>query len=339
MWLWQQTQNICSKLLHRQQVRVSKTNENNFWISKQNAEALFLHKYRCPLDYCTNAPVNVTLDDPSVQCDFNRTGMLCGKCQKGFSLAFGSLHCIPCDNNRTALVIIFAVAGIVLIALIFLARLTVSVGTLNGLFFYANVIQANHQAYFPRETTNFFTTFISWLNLDLGIETCFYDGMDIYAYSWFQFLFPFYLWFLVGCIILASRYSRSIAKRLGQNPVAVLATVLLISYSKILSALIIPLTWSYLTYYTASNETQSVIWLYDASMLFFREPKHMALGLFATLCTAVLVVPYIFLLFLAIGFKVALTGGFYHGWTRSSHSWMPIMLRTERTLATGLDYC
>ena len=185
--------------------------KNNFWIFKQSDEMLLLHEYRCPLDYCINAPVNVTLDDPSVQCDFNRHGTLCGKCQKGFSLAFGSLHCIHCTNNRTALIILFAVAGIVLIALIFLARLTVSVGTLNGLFFYANIIQANHQAYFPRDTINFFTTFISWLNLDLGMETCFYDGMDIYAYSWFQFLFPFYLWFLVGCIILASHYSRSIA--------------------------------------------------------------------------------------------------------------------------------
>ena len=44
--------------------------------------------------------------------------------------------------------------------------------------------------------------------LHLGIETCFYDGIDIYAYSWFQFLFPFYVWFLVGCIIVACRYSQ-----------------------------------------------------------------------------------------------------------------------------------
>jgi hypothetical protein len=117
-------------------------------------------------------------------------------------------------------------AGVALIAVIFLFRITMSVGTLSGLFFYANIIQANNQAYFPRATMNFFTIFVSMINLDLGIETCFYDGMDIYAYSWFQFLFPFYVWFLVGCIILACRYSQWIAKRLGKNPVAVLATLL-----------------------------------------------------------------------------------------------------------------
>ena len=121
--------------------------------------------------------------------------------------------------------------------------------------------------------------------------------MDIYTYSWLQFLFPFYVWFLVGCITLACRYSQSIAKRLGKNPVAVLATLLLMSYSKIFSAIIIPLTWISLTYYTASNETQSVVWMYDASMQYFGEPKHIALGLFAILCIAVFILPYILLLF------------------------------------------
>ena len=134
---------------------------NNFWISQQNNETLILHKFPCPLDYCTSKLLNVTLSNPSVQCDFNRTEMLCGQCKKYFSLALGSLYCIPCDNNRITLVIPFALTGVALVAIIFLLQLTVSVGTLNGLFFYANIIQANHQANFPRATINFFTIFTS----------------------------------------------------------------------------------------------------------------------------------------------------------------------------------
>ena len=129
-------------------------------------------------NYCKDIPEDISLSDPSVQCDF----IVSGQCRKNFSLALGSLHCIPCNNNYTALVLFFMIAGVALIAVIFLFRLTVSVGTLSGLFFYANIIQANSQAYFSRATINFFTTFISWLNLDLGIETCFYDGMDIYLH-------------------------------------------------------------------------------------------------------------------------------------------------------------
>ena len=271
--------------------------KNNFWISQVDVDILLIHEYRCPLDYCKDIPEDINLNDPSVQCDFNRMGIVCEKCLKNFSSALGSLHCIPCDNKYTALILVFTMAGVALIALIFLLRLTVSVGTLSGLIFYANIIQMNNQVFFPRATINFFTVFISWLNLDLGIETCFYDGMDIYAYSWFQFLFPFYLWFLVGCIILACRYFQSIAKRLGQNPVTVLATLVLMSYSKMLSAVIVPLTWTHLTYYTVSNETQSAVWLYDASINFFREPKHIALGFFAIASLVIFVLPYILLLF------------------------------------------
>ena len=269
---------------------------NKFWISQKNGTDLIFHSFRCPLDYCKDKAVNVTLKYPSIQCDFNRDGVLCGQCQKNFSLALGSLHCIPCDNNHATLVVCFALAGVSLVIIIFIFRLTVPFGTMNGLFFFANIVQANHQAFFPRAKINFFTIFISWLNLDFGIETCFYDGLDIYAYSWFQFLFPFYVWFLVGCIIVACHYSRSFAKQLGQNPVAVLATLFLMSYSKLLQAIIVPLSWTYLTLYGHSNETQNVVWLYDASIYFFKESKHIALGFFAITSIVLFVLPYIFLL-------------------------------------------
>ena len=31
------------------------------------------------------------------------------------------------------------------------------------------------------------------LNLDLGIQTCFSDGLDMYAKAWLQFVFPIYI--------------------------------------------------------------------------------------------------------------------------------------------------
>ena len=269
---------------------------NNFWLSKYNNDTIIIHRFRCPLDYCKIEAINVTLSNPNLQCDFSRNDTLCGHCQKNFSLALGSLHCLSCSNQYLALVLPFAIAGALLVAVILLFRLTVAVGTLNGLLFYANIIQANYQAFFPRATINFFTIFISWINLDLGIETCFYDGMDIYAYSWLQFLFPFYIWFLIGCIILVSRYSRSFAKTLGTNPVAALATLLLMSFSKVLKAIITPLSWTYLTYYNSTNESHRIVWLYDGSTDFFKDPKHVLLASCAVLILLFFVLPYLFLL-------------------------------------------
>ena len=89
-------------------------------------------------------------------------------------------------------------------ALIFL-NITVSVGTINGLVFYANIVRANQAIFFPPNKTNsFLSWFIAWINLDLGIETCFYNGLDAYFKTWLQFIFPLYIWVLVIVVIVSS---------------------------------------------------------------------------------------------------------------------------------------
>ena len=275
--------------------------KNTFWISKlANDSGLILHDERCPFDFCNDNFVNVSLSNPSVQCDFNRNGTLCGQCREQYSLALGTLHCRYCvKSSYVSLVLPFALAGIALVIVIFLLHLTVDVGTLNGLIFYANIVHSNGVAYFrhTREIANFHAIFISWLNLDFGFETCFYDGMDIYAYSWLQFLFPFYLWFLISAIIFICRYSQRVSRSLGRNPVAALGTVLFLSYGKVLNAIIVPLFKTKLVLKSSYKyvSTHSV-WLYDGSVEYFTEPKHSALGIFAILILLIAFAPYTFIL-------------------------------------------
>jgi len=61
--------------------------------------------------------------------------------------------------------------------LLFLLDLTVKAGTLHGLIFYSNIVAANHHIFIPQSANNPASIFIAWLNLDLGIQTCFYNGM------------------------------------------------------------------------------------------------------------------------------------------------------------------
>ena len=75
-------------------------------------------------------------------------------------------------------IIPFAVAGIAMIAFVIVLNLTVSVGTINGLIFYANVVKIYEPIFFPDGPIAYLSQFISWLNPDLGIETCLFDGMD-----------------------------------------------------------------------------------------------------------------------------------------------------------------
>ena len=107
-------------------------------------------------------------------------------------------------------------------------------GTLSGLVFYANNVGVNRTTFLPVESNSLLSVFIAWLNLDFGIETCFYNGMDAYSKTWLQFVFPVSIWVLVGVMILVSHFSRRFANLLGNNPVSVLATLILLSYTKIL---------------------------------------------------------------------------------------------------------
>ena len=219
-------------------------------------------------------------------------------------MVLGTLSCKPnCSHTYLSLILPIAALGILLIVVLFALHLTVAAGTINGLLFYANIVQANHQTFLPTDTANplkhFYTIFLGWLNLDFGIETCFYDGMDIVAYSWLQFLFPVYLWVLLFIIILCARYSQRVAHNLGQNPVAVLATVLLISYGKMLKSIIVPLSWVKLQTIAQENSNTSnkteIVWLYNGNMS-FSDISHIYLVVFAILVLLFLFLPYSVLL-------------------------------------------
>ncbi len=205
----QQYTNTC-KIADR---TIERATHHEFWVGYKedntSSDGLILHRH-CPFDYCTSNELYLAVDDSDKQCVANRTGLLCGKCTPNFSLALGTNRCLQCSSNYLWLIAAFAFAGVALVLVLLVLRLTVAVGTINGLIFYANVFSMNSATFFSPHT-NVLTVFIAWLNLDLGIETCFYDGMDAYAKAWLQFVFPIYVWALVGIIILISHYSSKVA--------------------------------------------------------------------------------------------------------------------------------
>ena len=269
--------------------------ESEFWVGytqDNTSDGLILHPH-CPFDYCTTNKMYIAVDDSDEQCSKNRKGLLCGKCAQNFSLVMGTNRCLQCSNDYLWLIVAFAFVGVALVLLLLVLRLTVAVGTINGLIFYANIIAINSATFFTPHT-NVLTVFIAWLNLDLGIETCFYDGMDAYTKAWLQFVFPFYVWVLVGIIILISHYSAKVATILGTNPIAVLATLFLLSYAKFLRAIIVSLSYTALEY---PNNRQISAWLYDANITYFGK-KHVPLFTTALVCLIVLFLPYtVFLIF------------------------------------------
>lgn len=249
------------------------------------------HPY-CPFSYCIDTPVNVTLDNADVLCDYNRTGWLCGACRENFSLALGSQRCLHCSNTYLSLLIPFALAGVLLVVFLLVLDLTIAKGTINGLILYANIVQANKAVFLPKNERNILTVFIAWMNLDLGIESCFFDGLTAHTHTWLQYAFPLYVWFLIGLIALVSHKSRNVSKLLGTNPVAVLATLLLISYAKVLRTIISAFSRTLLETPTGTR----TVWTYDGNVEYSVSLEHMALVAVALLALVILFLPFSFLL-------------------------------------------
>ncbi|XP_064388159.1 uncharacterized protein LOC135336328 [Halichondria panicea] len=234
----------------------------------------------CTFDYCVEKPVDISLSSPDKQCAYNRSGVLCGECEPGLSLVLATSRCEQCSDLYPLLLIPFALAGIFLVALILILNITIATGKIHGLIFYANMIAANRAIFLPN-LNNFITVFVSWVNLDLGIETCFYNGMNSQAKVLLQLVFPAYLFFLTFLIIILSKYFDSFAKLFSnRNPVAALGTLVLLSYSKLLRFIIAALQYRVLYYPPGTtkivdnfSKSSYIVWLYDGNVQYFT-PDH-----------------------------------------------------------------
>ena len=269
---------------------ITRDSLEQFWVGyDDDSNELILHPH-CPFDYCVNDKVIFPLNNTDVQCAYNRSRLLCGACKEGYSLVLGTSQCEKCTNSHLALIIPFAVMGVALVFLLMVCKLTMATGTLSGLVFYANIVGVNRTIFLP-EGSPALSVFIAWLNLDFGIETCFYNGMDAYSQTWLQFVFPAYLWVLVGLVILVSNYSHRFANLLGNNPVPILATLILLSYAKILRTLIAAINFTYLEYPTNNRR----VWLYDANIDHL-VGEHIPFFIVAVLVFLFLFLPYTLLL-------------------------------------------
>ena len=263
-------------------------------VSMHKDQRVVVHQ-NCPFQYCRidEESLVFNLEDRDETCAFNRSGILCGGCKTHFSRVLGSSGCKICTNNviLLAVIIIWLLSGILLVIFLILLDFTVSTGTINGLIFYANIIHAQHSTFFTSNTHSFLSKFISWLNLDLGIEVCLYDGLDTYTITWLQFLFPLYIWTITAVLIVSSHYSTRISRLIGNNAVPVLATLFLITYAKILRLIIDVISFTTITY---PDGYKSKVWLIDGNVEILNG-KHIPLFL-VTLIFLLFSMPFTFIL-------------------------------------------
>ena len=250
---------------------------DNVWISapdendKYYDSDILVHDY-CPYDYCRppneNAEIWLNLSDSNssdTQCAFNREGQLCGCCKGNYSLTLGGSECELCNNTGLVLIIPFALAGIALVLVMMVCNLTLATGTINGPLFYANILIANRFVFFPQHKLSIpLQVFVSMLGLNLGITTCFYDGLDGLGKIFLQIAFEAYLIFLVVIVVLSGRNTRvsNFFHKYNFYPLHTLATLIVLSYEKLSRKIFSLFAFTSLNY-VYNDTTIDHIWLFD----------------------------------------------------------------------------
>ena len=268
------------------------------WLSVISNNTIEYTRLCLPEQCNTNTNVNFTPTEPDVLCNPHHTGRACGACDDGFSKTFGSKHCHKCSNIWLVTIILYGILGIILVLVIHLLKLTVTMGTINGLIFFCNIMSINESLLYNTSNFSFVRLFISLVNLDLGFEMCFYQEMSELAKTGLQFVFPLYLWFLMLIIIMVEkRYIRR--GKSSHSAVPVLVTLIFLSYSKLLRTTINVFT-SVTVYY---SETESdfnkqehfLAWQPDPNVQYL-SGAHILLFLVALAFTVFFILPLAFVL-------------------------------------------
>ena len=241
----------------------------NSWVFAYQINQIYEYKVSrlCPYNHCLPHSSHLNLSMPDSQCQYHRTGLLCGQCQQGLSTIFGSSQCKQCFNFYLFIIIPIAIAGVVLVVMLFIFNLTVTSGTINTFIFYVNIISINYSTFFP-ECHSIDCLLLSLSNFDLGFETCFYDGMDGYSKALLQLVFPIYLIFIAFVLIIASRHSTTIQRITSHRALHVLATIFLLSYTKFL-LIVCQVLFFYSEIIHLPSKHTTLVWSLDVSVPLF----------------------------------------------------------------------
>ena len=260
------------------------------WLGMINSTTLGFSRV-CPFESCHSDQTMVDLSRPGDICKHDRTGVLCGSCKGNLSVMLGTHNCSACSNYYLFLLVLFAMAGVVLVVLLMVLRITVSSGTIGGLVFYAN-ISGTSTLHFLDHDYLFLRVIISLLNLNLGFPLCLFDGMTTLHKSFLHYAFPAYLMSILLMITLISHWSATFSKLLVHNiTVQVFATLIFLSYSNLLQASLLALI-SVQVQYTDSHHYKTV-WFLDGSVDYFSfTDGHAYLAILAILTLLFIVLPY-----------------------------------------------
>ena len=266
-------------------------------ISVRNTTGLG-HATICPQGNCKATVNSVDVTELSSLCVYSKTGVLCGQCQVNLSVVFGMTDCKRCSDIWLLTLIGYGISGVVIVTVLLTLHLTIAAGPLAGIILTCNIITVSTIDYL--QGNEFFLyamrVFVSLMNLNLGFPLCLYDGMTPSIKTGLQFIYPTYLWILLFGFIILSRYSTRISNLTAASSIQVLATLIHLSFSKLLITTIDILV--FVPVETEMNGTVTV-WYGDGNVFYLHDKEHIILFCLALVTLVFFIIPYI--LFVTFG--------------------------------------
>ena len=253
--------------------------------------------FLCPPGNCKTNLSYVNVTDPLSMCLDSKEGILCGQCSIELSVVFGTSQCMQCSDFWLLSLIGYGLSGIVLVIIMLYLPLTISEGPLAGIIIAMNLTAASTIDLLEGQEWYLYVTRVcaSIVNLSLGFPLCLYNDMTPVVKTGLLFVFPVYLWLLMIVFILFSHYSTHVSNQTAMHSVQVLASLIYLSFSKILMTVIDII--AYIPVHTSHNGTMTV-WYGDGSVLYLTG-GHLYLFLLSLMFLLFFIIPFI--LFVTFG--------------------------------------
>ena len=269
----------------------------------------------CPIHYCsydnhaetTNGYYKLP-EELNGQCNSRRTGVACGECSEGYTLAYDSPDCINTDKCSAGMIFLVLVLTIlywiIMVALVFgLMQRKVSLGYVYGLIYYYSIIDIllGSNLFISNGVFQLVTILSSFAKLTpqfLG-RLCFMQELSGIDQQFIHYFHAISIFLLIVITVIVARYSRKIASIVSHCVIRVICLLILLSYTSLASTslqLLRPL------YFDDVNDA----YVYSSPSIKYFTGRHIPYGIIALLSGLFIVIglPLLLLLEPFLQYKV-----------------------------------
>ena len=252
----------------------------------------------CPRNYCNSKLIETTPGfyslhgKPDDQCSSHRTGVACGECKPGYTLAYDSPDCIntdKCTAGMTILVIVLTILyWIAIVAIVFglkYFQFQISSGYAYGIIYYYSVVDVLLVNDVSEEVSQLVGILSSFAKLtpQLFGKLCLVDGLSGIDQQFIHYSHALAVSLILLIITVVTRYSSRLAAFVSRCIICVICILLLLSYTSLASTslqLLRPLIFN------DADEVRT----YSSPDIKYFTGRHLAYAIVALLCEVIIVI-------------------------------------------------